>query len=188
MKGAQFPGMPFNGQMTFPCELALKKYMEGIKLTRNPVKEIELLHLKGELYEDKNLIPGINKNLLHGIKGDCFHIIGNFKIKTADSFGFVVRLDKTNNGVEIMYTAKTKTLTCLGKSAIVEPVDGTIKLEILLDRASLEIFANDGKVAMSSAYNSTEKADGIYLFNIGGEILVEKLEVYPLKSIYQPKK
>jgi len=188
MKGAEFPDMPFNGQMAFPCELSLKKYFEGIKLTRKPVKEIELLHMKGEVWENKNLIPGIEKNLTHGIKGDCFHIIGSFKIKTADSFGFVVRLDKKNNGTEIMYNVKTNTLSCLGKSAIVEPVDGIIKLEILLDRASLEIFANDGKVAMSSAFISTDKkADGIYLFNTGGEILVEKLEVYPMKSMYQQK-
>ncbi|MDP2889499.1 MAG: glycoside hydrolase family 32 protein [Bacteroidota bacterium] len=188
MKGAEFPGMPFNGQMTFPCELSLKKYLEGIKLTRKPVKEIELLHLKGDVYENKNLIPGINKNLLSSVKGDCFHIIGSFRIKTADSFGFVVRLDKKNNGTEIMYNVKTNTLSCLGKSAIVEPVDGIIKLEILLDRTSLEIFANDGKVAMSSSFTSTEKkADGIFLFNIGGEILVEKLEVYPMKSMYPEK-
>ena len=158
MKGAEFPEMPFNGQMTFPCELSLKKYHEGIKLTRKPIKEIELLHEKGEVYENKNLIPGINKNLLSGIKGDCFHIIGSFKVKTADSFGFVVRLDKTNNGIEIMYNVKSKTLICMGKSAVVEPVDGVVKLEILLDRASLEIFANDGKVAMSSSITSTEKA------------------------------
>lgn len=188
MKGAEFPDMPFNGQMTFPCELSLKKYLEGIKLTRKPVKEIELLHLKGDIYENKNLIPGINKNLLSSVKGDCFHIIGSFRIKTADSFGFVVRLDKKNNGTEIMYNVKTNTLSCLGKSAVVEPVDGIVKLEILLDRTSLEIFANDGKVAMSSSFISTEKkSDGIYLFNIGGEILVEKLEVYPMKSMYLEK-
>lgn len=188
MKDAPFPDMPFNGQMTFPCELSLKKYLEGIRLVRKPIKEIELLHKKGTTFENKNLIPGINKNLLSGIKGDCFHIVGSFKLKTADSFGFVLRLDKENNGVEVMYNVKNNTLSCMGKTATVEPVDGTVKLELLLDRASVELFANDGKVVMSSSFNSTEKADGIYLFNIGGEILVEKLEVYPLKSIWQPEK
>jgi fructan beta-fructosidase len=188
MKGAEFPGMPFNGQMTFPCELSLKKYLEGIKLTRKPIKEIERLHLKGDIWENKNLIPGIDKNLTRGIKGDCLHIIGSFKLKSADSFGFVVNLDKKNNGTEITYNSKTNMLSCLGKSAVVEPVDGTIKLEILLDRASVEIYANDGKVVMSSSFVPTEKADGLYLFNTGGELLVEKLEVYPMKSIWQPEK
>lgn len=187
MRGGELPGMPFKGQMTFPCELSLKKYTDGIRLVRKPVKEIELLHQKGEIWENKNLIPGINKNLARGVKGDCLHIIGNFKVKTADSFGFVVRLDKKDNGTEINYNTKNNTLSCMGKSAVVEPIDGIIKLEILLDRSSIELFANDGKVVMSSCFTPTENADGIYLFNTGGELFVQKLEIYPMKSIYQIK-
>jgi levanase/fructan beta-fructosidase len=188
MKGGEFPEMPFNGQLTFPCELSLKKFVEGIRLIRKPVKEIELLHQKGEVWENKNLIPGINKNIAHGIKDDCLHIIGSFKLKTADTFGFFVRFDKKNNGTQIQYTTKTKTLTCLDKSAVVEPVDGVIKLEILLDRSSIEIFGNDGKVIMSSCFLPTENANGIYLYNTGGELFIEKLEIYPMKSIWQKEK
>jgi len=188
MRGGEFPGMPFNGQMTFPCELSLKKYTEGVRLVRKPIKEIEQLHLKGEVWENKNLIPGINKNLAKGVKGDCLHIIGSFKIKTADSFGFVVRLDKKNNGTEITYDTKTKTLSCLGKSVVVEPVDGVIKLEILMDRSSIEIFVNEGKTVLSSCFTPGENAYGIYLFNTGGELFVEKMEIYPLKSIWNNEK
>lgn len=188
MRGGEFPGMPFNGQMTFPCELSLKKYTEGIRLVRKPIKEIEQLHLKGETWENKNLIPGINKNLVKSVKGDCLHIIGSFNIKTADSFGFMVRLDKKANGTEITYETKSKSLSCLGKSVVVEPVDGVIKLEILIDRSSIEVFANDGKSVMSSCFSPSENADGVYLFNTGGELLVDKLEIYPLKSIWNAAK
>jgi len=188
IRGGEFTGMPFKGQMTFPCELTLKKYVDGIRLVRKPVKEIELLHAKGETWENKNLIPGINKNLAHGVKDDCLHIIGNFKVKTADSFGFFVRLDKKNNGTEISYNTKTKTLKCIQETVVVEPVDGVIKLEILLDRNSIELFANDGKVAMSSCFAPSDNAYGLYLFNTGGELLVEKLEIYPMKSIWQKEK
>ena len=187
MKGGLYPEMPFNGQMTFPCELSLKKFPEGIKLMRTPVKEIALLHQKGEVWENKNIIPGLQKNLLKGAKGDCFHIIGTFNVKKIDSFGFVVRLDKKKNGAEITYTAKTNALTCLGQSTIIKPVDDIIQLDILLDRSSLEIFAQDGKVVLSSSYTTTENADGVYLFNTGGELLVQKLEIYPLKSIWLTK-
>jgi len=188
MKDGEIPGMPFNGQMTFPCELSLKKYIDGIKLIRKPIKEIELLHSKGEVWENKNLIPGINKNLASGIKDDCLHIIGNFKVKTTDSFGFIVRMDKKNSGTEIIYNTKANTLQCMDKLAYVEPVDGAIKLEILLDRSSIEIFANDGKVSMSSGFVPEKNEYGLYLFNIGGELLVDKLEIYPMKSIWQKEK
>ena len=87
-----------------------------------------------------------------------------------------------------MYNVKTKMLSCLGQSALVEPVDGAVKLEILLDRSSIEIFANDGKVVMSSCFVPAENAFGLYLFNIGGELFVEKMEVYPMKSIWQKEK
>lgn len=185
MNNGEFPGMPFNGQMSFPCELSLKKFGEGIKLVRKPIKEIELLHSKGEIWENKNLIPGMNKNLTKGIKGDCFHIIGKFKIKTADTFGFIVRLDKANNGTEIVYTTKTKTLNCLDKSIVIEPIDGMIKLDILVDRSSIEIFANDGKAVMSSCFTPSEDGNGLYFFNTGGELEIEKMEIYPVKSIWQ---
>ena len=188
MRDGEFPGMPFKGQMTFPCELSLKKFTDGIRLIRKPVKEIEKLHEKGEVWQNENLIPGINKNLTRSVKGDCMHIVGSFKVKTADSFGFIARLDKKNNGTEIIYNTKSNTLTCMGNTATVEPVDGVLKLEILLDRSSIEIFANDGKMVMSSCFTSTENADGLYLFNTGGELFVEKLEIYPVKSIYQKEK
>ena len=187
MKGGQYPDMPFCGQLSFPCELSLTKYADGIKLIRKPVKEIELLHGKGEVWEHTNLIPGIQKNLLHSLKGDCLHIIGSFKIKTADSFGFVVRLDKEKNGAEISYTTATHSLVCLGQSTVIQPIDGVIKLEILLDRSSIEIFANDGKVVLTSTYQGKEKAEGIYLYNTGGELEIEKLAIYPMKSIWGKK-
>jgi len=188
MRGGEYPQMPFKGQMTFPCEISLKKFTEGIRLVRQPIQEIKLLHEKGEVYQNRNLIPGINKNPTKGVKNDCMHIIGSFKLKTADSFGFFVRLDKKNNGTEIMYNVKTKVLSCLGNSAKVEPIDGTIKLEILLDRSSIEIFANEGKAVLSSCFTPSENSNGLYLYNIGGELLVEKLEVYPMKSIWEIEK
>lgn len=188
MRGGEYPNMPFNGQMTFPCELSLKTYLEGNRLIRKPVKEIELLHEKGDTWENKNLIPGLDKNLTKKVKGDCLHIIGTFDLKTANSFGFVVRNSRKQTGVEIRYDATKKVLSCLGKGVSLEPEDGKIKLEVLLDRTSIELFGNDGKVVLSSCFTAEPDAQDLVLYNTGGELLVEKLEVYPLKSIYENEK
>ncbi len=40
----RYPGMPFDQQMNFPCELTLKKTEEGIRLFRYPISEIETLY------------------------------------------------------------------------------------------------------------------------------------------------
>ncbi|WP_423129804.1 glycoside hydrolase family 32 protein [Gaoshiqia sp. Z1-71] len=187
MRGGSYPDMPFNGQMSFPCELSLKTYLDGMYLLRKPVNEISNLYGKPVVIENKNLIPGLNKNLLSKVKGDCFHIIGTFDLKSVNSFGFMVRNSKNNAGTEIRYDATKNTLSCLGKTAVLKPEDGKIKLEILLDRTSIELFGNDGRVVMSSCFTPEPDATEIVLYNTGGELLVDKLEIYPLKSIYPVK-
>ena len=187
MRGGNYPGMPFNGQMTFPCELSLKNCLDGIRLIREPVKEIEMLHTKRFEMENKNLIPGLNKNLLKGIKGDCFHIIGTFELKSVNSFGFLVRHSKEKTGTEIRFDATKNTLSCLGQTVSLEPEDGKIKLEILVDRTSVEIFGNNGKLVMTNCFTPEPDANELVLYNTGGELGVEKLEVYPMTSMYEKK-
>ena len=185
MKDGEFKKMPFNGQMNFPCELSLEKSKSGIFLLRTPVKEIENLHLKQESWLQKNIIPGLNKNLVSRIKGDCLHIKGTFDLKSSDSFGFLLRNGKTNQGAIISFNTKDKVLECIGKQAVVEPVDGKLQLEILLDRSSVEVFANGGKVAMSSCFTPEENAEEVFLFTIGGELFVENLDIFTMKSIWE---
>ncbi len=121
MKGGKFPDMPFNGQMSFPCQLSLTNFSFGYKLIRQPVKEIELLHGKHYNWSNENLIPGINQNLVKKIKDDCLHIKGEFDLKTADSFGFMVRNGKKTPGTEIIYNVKRGILSVLGCECSLAP-------------------------------------------------------------------
>jgi sucrose-6-phosphate hydrolase SacC (GH32 family) len=187
MEGGEYPEMPFEGQLSFPCELGLKKYLDGVYLMRKPVNELELLHEKGDTWEEKNLIPGLGKNLTKKVKGDCLHIQGTFDLKSASSFGFVVRNSKKAVGVEIRYDVTKGILSCQGKGAKLAPEDGKIELEVLLDRTSIELFGNGGKAVLSSCYTAEPDARDLVLYNTGGELFVEKLEVYPIKSMYESK-
>ena len=185
MKGGEFPGMPFNGQMTFPVKLEILKLSTGYKLTRQPVEEISLLHGKDYSWENENVIPGINKNLVKKVSGDCLHIYGEFDLKTCNNFGFMIRKGKKDAGTELMYNVKRGTLSVLGSTAPLMPVDNKITLEILVDRASVEVFANGGQVAISNCFTPQEKADDLVLFNSGGELGVDNLVVYELESAWQ---
>lgn len=187
MRGGEFPGMPFNGQMSIPSEISLTKFSFGYKLVRTPVKELETLQEKHQHWEDKVLIPGINENKTKSVKGDCFRIVGEFELKTADSFGFLIRHGKKISGTEIQYNVKRGILTVLNSSVPVTPVDNKLKLEILIDRSSIEIFANDGQTVISNCFTPGEGEDMI-LYTIGGELGVVKLDVYELKSIYKEEK
>lgn len=186
MKGGKFPEMPFNGQMSFPCELSLTKFNFGYKLIRNPVREIELLHDKEYNWEDENIIPGLNKNLVKKVDGDCLHIKGVFDLKTVESFGFMLRRGKKSAGTEIIYNVKRGTLSVLGSTVPLLPNDNLITLEILLDRSSVEIFANNGQAVVSNCFTPDEGADEVVLFNHGGELGVKKLDIYELNSAWRP--
>lgn len=185
MRGGKFPDMPFNGQMTFPSELSLTKFNSGYKLIRKPIAEIESLHGKHYSWENKVLIPGINENKVKKVEGDCLHIIGEFDIKTSNNFGFMLRHHKSNPGIEVLYNVKRGTLNVLGTTVPLMPIDNKIKLEILLDRTSVEIYANNGQVVVSNCFTPEKGAEDIVLFTNGGELGVIKLDVYKMESAWR---
>ena len=79
-------------------------------------------------------------------------------------------------------------LDCLGGEAKVEPdKDGILQFEILVDRSSIEIFVNDGEVVLSSCFNPVEGDEELTLWTQGGELFVNEIEVYTLKSAWKEK-
>lgn len=187
MRGGDFPEMPFKGQMSIPCELSVTRFSFGYKLIRTPIKELEKIHGKQYSWENKILIPGINENKTKNVDSDCLHIIGEFDLKTSDSFGFIIRHSKKIPGTEILYSVKRGTLSVLGTTVPLPAVDNKITLEILVDRSSIEIFANGGQTVISNCFFPADGKE-IVLFTYGGELGVEKLELYELKSIWEPEK
>lgn len=185
MRGGNFPDMPFNGQMTFPTELELTKFNFGYKLTRKPISEIEQLHGRNYSWEKEKLIPGINQNIVKRVSGDCLHIIGEFDLKTCNNFGFYIRHSKKKTGTELLYDVKRGTLSVLGTAAPLQPIDNKITLEILIDRASIEVFANGGQVAVSNNFTPEKGAEDLVLFSSGGEVIVEKLDIFRVDSAWR---
>ncbi len=187
MRGGEFPEMPFNGQMTFPCELSLRTTKSGIKLCKKPIDAIATLHDKELVRKKKNIIPGLKGNLIGGISGKAIHIKAKFDPKSSDGFGFLVRNGKKDPGTEIRYDSNKKLLDCLGSHVVVEPKGGILQLEILVDRSSIEIFANDGEFVLSSCFLPAEKDEDLVLWSQGGELFVDEIEVYELKSAWKEK-
>jgi sucrose-6-phosphate hydrolase SacC (GH32 family) len=167
-----FCNMPFNQQMSFACELTLRKTAKGIKLFRWPVREIEKLYTQQFELTDTTLKP--NDNPLSGISGDLFDI--GMEIEPGDDAQFGVRLHETT----ITYGGGK--VTCLGSTAEVSLIDGSVKLRILVDRASLEVFVNDGEVSMTSIFQPKEKNTGLELYTRGGNVNIRSLRVSKLKS------
>jgi len=176
MNGGKYPDMPFNQQLTFPCEMTLRTFPEGLRICRLPVGEIKSIHGKEHIWKDKTIKPG--ENLLKDVAGDLFDIQLQVDLAGAREFGIKC------SGNAVTYSAEKKTLTCLGRTAPVEATNGQITLRILVDRTSLEVFANGGKVSMSSCFLPGPAKVGLELFAAGGNPKIRSMKVYELKSAW----
>lgn len=185
LKNDEWPGMPFHGQLTIPTELSLRKVASGIYLFRQPVRELEKLYGKPSTWKNEKLIPGIGKNLVKKFEGESVRIKGRFDLGNCESFGFMLRAGKKVQGTEMVYNVKRGILSLMGQSVPLEPVDNKITLDILIDRSSIEVFANNGRAVISSVAFNEENDRSFVLFNTGGEIVVEELEMTPVKSVWE---
>jgi len=170
-------GMPFNQQMLFPVSLTLRTTDEGIRMFAEPVEEIKKIHGKKRSWKGETLEPG--QNLLGGIEGDLFHIIAEFSVGEAAEFGFVIR------GTPVVYDVEKSEISCKGKKAQLKAEDGKIRLEILVDRTSVEIFGNAGRVYMPMGGILPEDNKTLGVFTKGGNTAIESLEVYELRSAWK---
>jgi fructan beta-fructosidase len=139
-QNANFPGLPFNQQMTVPVELTLRTTEEGPRVFAWPVKEIESLRGGGSGSSSGPRQPGQTPFSTEAERGDY-----RFRLQAEP----VERFEIDVRGVPVVYDVAKAELSCKGKAAPLKPIRGEIQLRILVDRGSIEIFGNEGRVALS---------------------------------------
>jgi fructan beta-fructosidase len=127
----KLPGA-FNQQMLFPTELTLRTTPAGLRLCTNPVREIEKLH-------------GTSHDRLDDLHADLLHLKLELAVAPASQITLTLR------GVPVVYDAAKAQLTCGKSTGPLKPIDGRIQLELLLDRATIELFGNGGELYMPLA-------------------------------------
>jgi sucrose-6-phosphate hydrolase SacC (GH32 family) len=174
MRGADFPDMPFNQMVSFPCSLTLRSTSDGIRLYRQPVRELQSLRKSKERLNARNLKAGETETLADS--GDLFEIEASLKIPEGAKLTFNIR------GSEVVLTSKTLQSGSDPASAL-----GSIdKVQILVDRGSIEAFANDGEI--SSTRFALPKGDGITVLAEGGDVDLGPITIYRLASIWPKPK
>ncbi len=172
MRFSPFPDMPFNQQVSFPCELTLRSTKEGLRIFRKPISEIETLHRNPDIWTNRNLREG--ETLPLEPSGQLFHIKGKIKISEGAKLVWNIR------GERVVITSKTM---ASGTSPV--PVMEEIRsIEMLVDRTSIETFVNDGE--LSSTRFVLPRENGISVRAEGGTASIESLAVYPLDSAWIP--
>ena len=176
MRNGRYPGMPFNQQMSIPCELTLRTTDEGVRLFSYPVREVE--SLRGMRHWWKNTPLTAESDPLRNLRGQLFDIEATIRPGTAEAIELNIR------GQVVRYDAAKGTFTYKKRTAKVALVDGKLNLRVLIDRSSFEIFVGDGRTVMSFCFVSDPANQTLSLTASGGEAMIESLDVYDLKSTW----
>ena len=177
-QGIEFPGMPFNQQIVVPVDLTLRNTGEGIRMFAEPVKELAQLRTKTHEMKNLTIKPG-DANPLAGIEAELIEIDATFNVGDKGVVGFVAR------GAHVRYDAGKQIVEVAGIKSALKPVDGKVRLHALIDRGSVECFANDGRVAFSKGHRPAENDRRISMIVDDVPATVHSLTVYELKSVWR---
>jgi fructan beta-fructosidase len=189
----QTPTETWRGMFNVPRELSLIDTKEGPRLVQAPIKEIQTLRGEHHHWQKETMMPG--ENLLENISGDCLEIIASVTVNLqATSFGFKLRVGAKEQTLVRYDIQKQELVVDRSKSGIgdfheafasiqtvkLRPIENVIQLHILLDRCSIEVFANGGEAVVSDVIFPSTSSMGLDLFTEGGELKIIQLDVYQL--------
>ena len=166
---------PWFGQMSLPRELSVKNG----RLYQKPIRELEALRCNKVAYSDVQftdtirldgvkgrridleieLAPGDDENLY---KKFAVRFAQNDRYHTAISFRpyeSILKVDRKFSG--------SRRAAIHQRRSLVHSENGKIKLRMILDRFSAEIFINDGEQVMTITMYTDQTADGISFFADG---------------------
>ena len=93
-----------------------------------------------------------------------------------DAANHQLYVDRTNSGGKLN-ERKLKQIIDLKND------NKTVKLTILLDKSSLEVFVNDGEAALTTYIYPGENADKIAAFANGGNATIKSVKIWDLSKV-----
>ncbi len=173
------------GQMTLPREL----HVRNGRLIQEPVRELERYRRNKVTYQSVLVGPEMT---LHGIQGRTVDMTVNVRPATQEPYRcFQVNVAKDGECVTSIRYKLDKNILKIDRSRsgsnadivhtrsfLVPPSDGKIRLRIILDRFSVEVFVNDGEQTASMAIFTRQEAEAISFEAVGSVLMdVEKYDI-----------
>lgn len=195
------PTSPWRGQMTFPRSLKLVKTSAGIRLSQTPVDNIGLLESKASSARRTGTLASINSWLAESdLKtARSYRLRAEIPLQTAREVGWRVLMsgrystvigynaaaqrlffDRTQSGVigfNKDFPVRTEAPLILATP--------TLRLDMLVDRSSVEVFADGGLVASTNLVFPEVGASGLEMYANGGETGPISVEISRLQSIWK---
>jgi levanase/fructan beta-fructosidase len=199
---------PWRGQMSIPRDLGLTKTKEGIRLVQHPTSLIKGnlgIHAPNKPAEIRDLKLSDKEVLMNdqlSIKGNAYWLEVELMVDATARAGFRIAQKKDQNNktvseTEIGYDAAKKQIyvdrSRIGNAKIKPGKEvltfslptalDTIRLELLFDRSSLEVFVNNGEQVLTTYTFPEDGGDGIAAFASNGNAVITRLKAWDLSGM-----
>jgi levanase len=192
------PTSPWRGAQSIPREMALRTIDGRIRLTSKPVNSV------ASLRQDPASTTGItvtntSEPLTGAAAGKALDIEATFALKDAERFGLKVRTGAGGEETVIGYDTTTQELyvdrTHSGavdfdnsfpgvQTAPLKADNGKVKLRILVDWSSVEVFGGGGEAVITDQIFPDPAGQGVRVFAENGSVRLDKAVVWHLDSAH----
>ena len=178
--------IPFSQGFTLPLELTLRTADDGVRMYANPVKELDNLREK-ELFSAQGKKLGGTETVSCDTQEPLVEVV--VSVKTEAKKGTI---ELKFGATSLYYFIEQKQL---GDSPFIQNIrdkcivhdkdDGRIDFRLYVDRATWEVFVENGSVyKIGSRKDMSTPVGKISVGLAGAEGTVESMKVYKLKSIW----
>lgn len=192
------PTANWRSAMTIPRELSLQNTPAGIRLVSQPVKEMQKLRQEEKIIKAEEITSIFDVSKTYNFNAPLAEMELNFDVSKSQEL--TVRFSNTKGEhIDVGYSVPQQQLfidrTQAGKTNFeprfagkhVAPLsleDGKLNLHIFLDVASVEVFANNGKLVMTEIFFPTEDFTNVSILSKGTSRLQES-RAFALKSSWR---
>ena len=199
---------PWKGQMSIPRDLGLRETKEGLRLVQQPSSVIQnnLSALSGKNTSQIKNLKISNKELSINektISGNSYWLDAELACEPGTTAGFRIaqkkdKDNKTLSETEIGYDAIKHQLYVDKKNSgtdekikmenrrqtiDLQTGSNTIRLEILFDKSSLEVFIDKGEKVLTTYIFPDVQANALSAFATGGDAIIKSLTIWDLSRI-----
>lgn len=162
--------LDWSGMMTLPRELSIR---DG-KIYQSPVRELEKyrknkVEYTGQKITEATSLEGVNGRIIElqveitefGFHHFAIHFACNDEYEMLLQYNHMrkcLTIDRTHSGLLRDVVCRRK---MLAEPFVWAGQGEVLKLQLLLDRYSVEVFVNDGEKVMSAVFHTPMEADGI---------------------------
>ncbi|MFF1443160.1 GH32 C-terminal domain-containing protein [Streptomyces sp. NPDC058295] len=194
------PTAPWRGAQSVPREMALRTIDGRIRLTSKPVDSLTSLRQSPPASVNGLTVTNTSRPLTSpAARGRTLDIDATFSLKDADRFGLKVRAGAAGEETVIGYDTTTKQLyvdrTRSGavdfnstfptvQTAPLKAENGKVKLRILVDWSSVEVFGGKGDAVITDQIFPDPASQEVEIFAENGSVELDQARIWHLNSAH----